>query len=249
MRTFIYTGTCFSNGARDLGRATGIRRIRPRNSRYQPRDTDVIINWGSSKPLVGVRDEQYINPPHKVAVASNKKRALLAMALAGTRVPLSTDRKEIAQGWGTDVVVRHLLRGHSGAGIEIVKAGDELPDAPLYVQYVKKKDEYRVHILRGEVVDVQQKRVRSGSTGNNFQVRNVGNGWVFCREDVNPPEDVLDQSLRAMESLGLDFGAVDVIYNEHYSQAFVLEVNTAPGLSGTTLETYTKNIPKFLENV
>ena len=41
-----------------------------------------------------------------------------------------------------------------------------------------------------------------------------------------------------MESIGLDFGAVDVIYNGHSNRAYVLEINTAPGLTGTTLDNY-----------
>ncbi|MNY63636.1 hypothetical protein D3C86_2006230 [compost metagenome] len=42
----------------------------------------------------------------------------------------------------------------------------------------------------------------------------------------------------AVNAIGLTFGAVDVIWNEYRHQAYVLEVNTAPGLTGTTLEKY-----------
>ena len=38
------------------------------------------------------------------------------------------------------------------------------------------------------------------------------------------------EATKAVAALGLDFGAVDVIYNEKYGRAYVLEVNTAPGL-------------------
>ena len=41
-----------------------------------------------------------------------------------------------------------------------------------------------------------------------------------------------------LKELGLDFGAVDVIWNEHESKAYVLEINTAPGLEGSTVEDY-----------
>jgi D-alanine-D-alanine ligase-like ATP-grasp enzyme len=36
----------------------------------------------------------------------------------------------------------------------------------------------------------------------------------------------------------LDFGAIDIIYNESRDQAYVLEVNTAPGLTGQTIQSY-----------
>jgi hypothetical protein len=38
--------------------------------------------------------------------------------------------------------------------------------------------------------------------------------------------------------LELDFGAVDLIWNENQNVVYVLEVNTAPGMEGTTLENY-----------
>jgi D-alanine-D-alanine ligase-like ATP-grasp enzyme len=40
----------------------------------------------------------------------------------------------------------------------------------------------------------------------------------------------------------LDFGAVDVIWNEKQQRAYVLEVNTAPGLEGQTVDDYARGI-------
>jgi D-alanine-D-alanine ligase-like ATP-grasp enzyme len=39
--------------------------------------------------------------------------------------------------------------------------------------------------------------------------------------------------------LELDFGAADVIYNAQQDRAYSLEVNSAPGIMGTTLVNYT----------
>ena len=52
------------------------------------------------------------------------------------------------------------------------------------------------------------------------------------------PEDCEKQAVAAVVALGLDFGAVDVVYNVKEQKAYVLEVNSAPGLSGTTLDKY-----------
>jgi glutathione synthase/RimK-type ligase-like ATP-grasp enzyme len=43
-------------------------------------------------------------------------------------------------------------------------------------------------------------------------------------------------AVHCVSALGLDFGAVDVIENKKGS--WILEVNTAPGLEGQTLEVY-----------
>ncbi len=116
----------------------------------------------------------------------------------------------------------------------------ELVNAPMYTKYVKKADEYRVHVFDGEVIDIQQKRRRQELSRHevDFQIRNTDSGWVFCRDDVDCPDGVRSTAVSAVSALRLDFGAVDIGYNRHQGAATVYEVNTAPGLEGTTLEKY-----------
>jgi glutathione synthase/RimK-type ligase-like ATP-grasp enzyme len=72
----------------------------------------------------------------------------------------------------------------------------------------------------------------------NWQVRNHHNGFVFTRSGFDTPEAVSKAAMDAMRILGLDFGAVDVVYNSRENRAYVLEVNTAPGLEGSTVDDY-----------
>jgi D-alanine-D-alanine ligase-like ATP-grasp enzyme len=115
--------------------------------------------------------------------------------------------------------------------------------APLYVKYIPKKDEYRVHVVRGEIIDIQRKGLREelkGTEGVNFKVRNLANGFVFVRNDGRTvPECVLTVGRQAVQALELDFGAADVIYNAQQNRAYAIEVNSAPGLQGTTIVNYT----------
>jgi glutathione synthase/RimK-type ligase-like ATP-grasp enzyme len=69
-------------------------------------------------------------------------------------------------------------------------------------------------------------------------VRNHVNGWVFCTQNVGIPDKALDYAVMAVAACGLDFGAVDIIWNESRQEAYVLEVNTAPGIEGSTLNLY-----------
>jgi len=70
-------------------------------------------------------------------------------------------------------------------------------------------------------------------------VRNHANGFIYQRIGFNPPPGVIDTALKVFDNIeGLDFGAVDVIYNKHYDRAWVLEINTAPGLVGSTVKDY-----------
>jgi len=50
--------------------------------------------------------------------------------------------------------------------------------------------------------------------------------------------------------LGLDFGAVDVVMSKgRNSLPYVLEVNCAPGLQGTTLTNYKKAVIQWLQSL
>lgn len=166
----------------------------------------------------------------------------------------STDRMQ-AQHWlqqGHTVVERHILNGNSGAGIRLVEPGDDegVRKCPLYVKYVPKKQEYRIHVCGGQAVDIQRKARRKDVEDDaiNWKIRNHDNGFIFARnEDGVVPPDVIVQSVKAVNLLGLAFGAVDVIFNEKEQKAYVLEVNTAPGLSGATLEGYLGRFKDYLD--
>lgn len=240
----------YKNGSRSgaaLANALGLRQIRLAGSSIHRQRSKTIINWGNSGrtlPPQGLGSGHYVlNPTVLVEIAANKLSTFESLK-DNTRIPEYTTDYETACEWieeGCTVVERHTLTGHSGVGVEIVEDVEELSaDCPLYVQYVKKQDEYRVHIMGGQVIDVQRKARRSDVPDEdvNWQVRNHQNGFCYMRENVNPDTDVIVQALNAIEALGLDFGAVDVIWNRYQGKAYVLEVNTACGLEGTTLERY-----------
>ncbi len=227
-----------SNGARALARALKGRKINLVNNRSF-RSPDIVINWGDSEcPVTNV-----LNPGKAIALASNKREAFLAMQRAGVSVPNFATRKEDVN-WKGTTVVRHKLQGHSGEGIEIVEYTKDLPAAPLYVQYIKKEQEFRIHVGRRngitKIIAIQRKaRDRSVPDGDvNWQVRNHDNGFIFVRGDANPHPAVVSAASDALQSLGLDFGAVDIIWNAKEGKAYVLEINTAPGLEGQTVDDY-----------
>jgi D-alanine-D-alanine ligase-like ATP-grasp enzyme len=70
---------------------------------------------------------------------------------------------------------------------------------------------------------------------------------VFCREDIEEPADLRDVALQAVKALDLHFGAVDIIWNKKDNKCYVLEVNTAPGVEGTSTEIYADSIKAYLQ--
>jgi hypothetical protein len=251
MTIYIYPYKLGSRSARDLRTRLSaalkyrVKLIRP-DGRFRPRRGDTVINWGSSTSPPAFRwttTDGDLNNPLAISLAANKLSSFFALKNKEVPTPEWTTDKDEAQTWvndGDTVIVRNVLTGHSGQGIEVVSEG-ELPHAPLYTKYKKKRAEYRVHVFKGEVIDtVQKKKRNSEQRPANFStfIRSHATGWVFCRDGITPCTVRNSISIAAVDALCLDFGAVDIIYNEYEDKYYVLEVNTAPGLEGTTLEKY-----------
>jgi hypothetical protein len=244
-----------SEGAANLCKELAIPRLKHRNSKFVGNPNKTVINWGSTEPPPEVMKCMVLNHPENVAKASNKLAAFKRLQDdddACEYLPEFTTDLQQAKRWlmiGHCVVARKVLNGHSGAGIVIMDPKD--PDthevqAPLYVVYKKKKHEFRVHVMRDkfgghQVVDIQRKGLRAEYQGRddvNWKVRNLANGFIYAREGFETPNRVTKAALHAVRALGLDFGAVDIIYQERNESAYILEVNTAPGITGTTVLNY-----------
>lgn len=249
MKYVIYPYKMSSGSSRRLAEAlreVGHKTLRVYPDRaYRPQQDDIIINWGSSR-IPNWNHDNIINSPVAVGVAAHKADTFHRLLQANVPIPMYSLQQNPAKGWlldGETVVARTKLTGHSGQGIVIMKELYEFIEAPLYTKFFPKTHEYRVHVFQGNVLDVTEKRKRNG-TGSREQsiVWNHDNDYVFCREDVDCPWDVIDASLRAVEALQLDFGAVDVGYDRERNQVAVFEVNTAPGVVGTTLNKYVEKL-------
>lgn len=228
-----------------------IPRLYTEGGTYQPRPADVVINWGNSQVPGNWRQfhgfaDIFINNPVNVAISANKLRTFQKFTedpLMLGLFPDFTTSLEEAKSWvnqGILVVCRTKLSSHSGDGIIVAAREEDLPaTCPLFVKYIKKVQEFRVHVAFGNVIDVQEKRKRTDYRGEiNYAVRNHHTGWVYCREEIIEPASLRESATKAVRSIGLDFGAVDIIYNRHKNTCFVLEVNTAPGLEGTSVSIY-----------
>lgn len=236
-----------SLSARALSQALGCRRVR---SSYEAKRRDIIINWGNSRlsesiPYV----ESDLNKHSAIAIACNKLKTFQTLNDARfIHVPEWTSNHQQAIMWaeeGYQVYCRTSLTSHSGGGIVIASDLDSLVTAPLYTKATKHKYEYRVHVFRESVIDVQQKKRRIGWSGGDTGIRNHSNGYVYARADINYPVELEQTAIKAVKILGLDFGAVDIGYRERDNKVFLFEVNTAPGLVGTTLEKYTQTFKEY----
>jgi len=246
MKYFVYPYKQGSKSAKALADALGGKVIKLTNSKYVPKKGHIIVNWGSSNcPFdTDVPGVTFVNSPHWIHVASNKLATFEVLKEEEVSIPEFTTSMEFVQKQVSEKepwCVRKRLTGHSGQGLSVVRKPEDVTQAPLYVKYIKKSLEVRVHIFKDKLIDYQEKKKTTGWKENpnySSEIRHLQTGWVYCREGVTPDQRAVDESIKAIKALGLTFGAVDLIYNKYMDKFFVLEVNTAPGLVGTTLQNY-----------
>jgi carbamoylphosphate synthase large subunit len=263
--TAMFSYNQFSEGGKELADALSIPRIKHSGSKFKATSSKTLLNWGATsdrfpKEYLSCR---VLNPPSAVDNAVDKIRSFDIFKAAKVSIPEFTTNRQQAIEWlnaGSMVFARTQLRAHSGRGIVIMDP--EFPEtwevtAPLFVKYVPKKDEYRIHVMRGQVVDIQRKGLKAelqGTEGVNFKIRNLANGFIYTRNDnagmalilsASVPQNVKEVAVQAVAALSLDFGAADIIWNDKQKKAYCLEVNTAPGLSGSTITNYAEAMAGF----
>ena len=241
-----------SLSARLIAEGLNARRLRvDGTSRWTPRQdgTDVVINWGrgfnDNWPFLWNGGQvRILNEPRQVTLASRKDLAAVHMQENNILQPDFTNDRDEVNEWleeGHTVLARTLMNASGGRGIiKLTEPGVDIPNAPLYTKYIKKQSEWRVHVVDAKILSVQRKISRPGVEPKDWQIRNHDNGFIFQREwdgRLWHPE-IAEESLKVVEAFGLDFGAVDIIWNDNRQSPYVLEVNTAPGLEGSTLEEY-----------
>jgi len=190
-------------------------------------------------------------PNFRLQAGTDKLTQLNSFNANDVSCPEFTRDRSVASGWirdGSTVMCRTLLRASEGRGIVVAETEEQLVNAPLYTRYVPKEEEYRVHVLNGQVIDVQQKKKRRGfEDERNTKVRNLANGYVFCRDGITEPQNLRSVAIRATAALGYNLGAVDIAYNVKKDLLVVLEVNANPGMQGQTLENYANAILRGIQ--
>jgi len=208
----------------------------------------LVINWGSSDRGKVRNTVKILNDPAAVRISSDKLKTfehLTAQGFTG-RIPDWTTNKDEAKRWITEefvpVYCRTILRGSQGHGIVVANTTDEIAEASLYVKKLPVDREVRIHVFNREVIDFSQKkkinreRREAENITVNTDIRNHQNGWVFAREGITVPDRAKELAISAVSAVGLDFGAVDIVI--HNDVPKLLEINSAPGMEGTTLERY-----------
>ncbi len=250
-RYMVYPYKQNSEGAIALADALDGKRILREGSRYQYRDTDVLINWGAG-------DCPYPQALNSDVKGCIEKREFFRRLAGSPYIPKFTLNRASALGaLDFPIVCRTRTTGHDGEGIVIADNADQMVDARLYTQLVDKTAEYRVHIGRKPdgsvtIIGAQKKLHRGAPEGVDERVW-VGEGTVFVWTvggvvvDDFMPEIVRIAAHEVFDKFPeLTFGAFDIVYHTYTSPgAVALEINSAPMMTPETARRYAEFFKLF----
>lgn len=234
---FMYHGTTAPTG-RILARALNA----PHGTAAPSNREDVIIRWGTYG-RTPYRPSSVLNGREAVRRASDKFGSLQFMQARGVPVPrFSYDPRGLRSPF-----LGRLTQHTRGEDIVLCM---QLMDAfrsesEYFIEYVPVAREYRVHVFGDEVIK-QSEKVLTDAAAYTPWIRNHEHGHTFRHPSVRLNHFQEAIAISAVQSLRLDFGAVDLIVNDE-GQSYVLEVNTAPSCSPTTGKAYIEAIKNHLE--
>lgn len=166
----------------------------------------------------------------------------------------------------TCVVIKKPYHSYQGRGIEVVTKAAS--GRYYYQELITKRREFRAHAATWfdpVVFTIQEKKPKEhGRRGHVPDAEdrlcwNLENGWWYTRSTV--PENhklkcasvplfkrVSDITVRALEALGYDYGAVDIIM-DNARKLYILEVNSTPGIKGPSKDIYRQVFQVLVKDV
>lgn len=103
--------------------------------------------------------------------------------------------------------------------------------ATHFMEYIDAPREYRVHILNGKSIRISEKA-------------HIAFHDYTTVKPTHNVKHVRKAAKAAVEAVGLDFGAVDVLADD--DNCWVLEVNSAPGIGGSMPRVYAEAFRTYL---
>ncbi len=255
MTLYLFSHNPGSQGGKALAEELDIRRLK-HEGKHILNDSDVVINWGSSSPLPRrTQRARVLNTPEAIALVVNKLAFFEKMngvkvnddnRITPKHFTTKKDAADFLARNGGSMVCRTLLNGSGGRGIVIADSAEQLVEAKLYTRYIQKKKEFRIHVFNGKIIDEAEKARRLDHPNPDWRVRSYDNGFIFKRDGITVPKSVRDVAIKCMGETSLLFGALDIIWSERTNRAYVLEINSAPGIEGTTVINYSKAFKEYL---
>lgn len=224
-------------------------RSRPTALVLADEDEDISLNRGSEGDINWGRSSANTRLNPDISNATNKRRMRQLFAEHDVPTPVTWTPQEVLS-FSTNSYAWPLVGrpdNHSkGRGFWFCRNMNDVRRAlrgtrtkraaTHFMEYIDAPREYRVHIFDGMSIRISEK-IFHGTDGNH-KLYTTG-------KPQHPIKHVRKAAKQAVEALGLDFGAVDILAND--DECWVLEVNAAPGLGGTLPRLYVENFNRWCE--
>lgn len=223
-------------------------------------DNEKVFCWGARKKYVEPYNERrvdFINSLDNIERSAKDKFTQLTF-LKDYRINIPNlclkrnVRESLNRGYLRYPIVGRKKYHKGGEGLYICLQKKDIEpyadDIHYFLNYIPTKKEYRVHIFNGRIIRVSTKRPTEDADNN--WVETFNRGWKFIdlkpRYIENLDPRVKREAINTINTLGLLFGAVDIVVREGDEKPFVLEANTAPALSDKGLAIYIDVIKDYL---
>lgn len=232
---------------------------------------ELVVNLGTTETIV-VAPKRILNSANMVRSASHKRSARQTFNQKGVPAP-----RLFASGYEIPAdafpVVGRTSFHSKGKGFWFCKTQAEVKRAVAagathFMEFVPNTREYRVHAFIKDRSENKKPEERvaedyasikisekvwtgKGQPNPDEPQKNHAFGWTFLGQQNRREEElgVVRQAAKAaIAALGMDFGAVDVMYSVRNKLPYVLEVNSTPSLAdenADTCERYAKRILKL----
>lgn len=202
------------------------------------RNSNADINWGRADSRATLNGD-ISNTTNKRVMRERFKRndvpmpTLLTLdeavqAIANGRTLVGRpDRHTQGRGFWKISTIPELLKALRGTARKRA--------ATHFMEFVDAPREYRVHIFKGKSIRISEKLY--GLTGE------TAHGAYITGKPRHEVGHVRAAAKQAVEAVGLDFGAVDVLASD--TECWVLEVNAAPGLGGSMPALYAETFKRW----
>lgn len=252
MGVFISYSKFSSVTGRKLIASTGLKRAKTwvKFKRHAGRGDNIIVNWGATigngltEKLFARANARIINHPDALRANKDKLGSLKKMAAGGASVVPHWAIDNVPA--GEYPVIARTANHFGGSGFWKCENEEQLAEAKRHganhaTKLIVKAGEYRVHILLDKAVRIVRK-VKAREDVDDL-CRSHQNGWKFKKvADENVPQGIVAMAVKAVDANDMQLGAVDIVVQKRTNKMFVLEVNSVPGLEGSSLEAWTNAI-------
>lgn len=218
-----------------------VKRVKAEGAKivFLPVGSEILLNWGTGG--ASYYNTTTLNRWSAVQCSSNQTASLKALddlAPLSWKLPVSSIDHALSR------LVLKKDHGSHGRGKRVIFNPHHLLMRSVYnvaQAFIPNRTEWRLHVFRDSVFSA----LRKDSGG--AEITNLRPDFKYYRVELVPKAAVW-MAIEAAKRVGLDFAGVDIIRDNDTERFYVLETNSAPGMSPVTVRRLYMAIQKAYEN-